>query len=68
MKMNAKMIGYMLVCILALYGIIILIRKMMMNEPKKGWFEPYKKTKCVETNNCWCPYSGGYECSCCDRK
>jgi hypothetical protein len=41
MKMNAKMIGYVLVYILALYGVIILIRKMMMNEPKKGWFEPY---------------------------
>lgn len=40
MKMNAKMIGCILVCILALYGTIILVRKIM-SEPKKGWFEPY---------------------------
>ena len=40
MKMNAKMIGCILVCILALYGAIILVRKMM-SEQKKRWFEPY---------------------------
>ena len=39
--MNAKMIGYMLVCILALYGLVILIRKMMISNPKKRLFEPY---------------------------
>ena len=48
MKMNAKMIGYMLVCILALYGVIILIRKIMHDKTEdqknmglKYYVEPY---------------------------
>ena len=48
MKINAKTIGMALVCLLAIYGVIILIRKIMSDKTEdqksKGWkyyIEPY---------------------------
>jgi hypothetical protein len=44
MKINAKIIGMALVCLLAIYGIIILIRKIMSDKNLKEWkyyMEPY---------------------------
>jgi hypothetical protein len=49
MKINAKIIGMALVCLLAIYGVIILIRKIMSDKNEdikknKGWkyyIEPY---------------------------
>ena len=41
MKFDLKTIGTVLCCLLALYGLIILIRKLMNKDKSKGMLEPY---------------------------
>ena len=50
MKTNMNSMGLALCCILALYGLIVLIRKMMSTDKDKKWFsenEQYRYTPCV---------------------
>jgi hypothetical protein len=48
MKMNVNSIVLALCYILALYGLIVLIRKIMSDDKDKKWFsEQYRYTPCV---------------------
>ena len=59
MRMNMNSMGLVLCCILALYGLIVLIRKMMSTDKDKKWFnEQYRWDRTVGEVDCtkqYCP-------------
>ena len=55
MRMNMNSMGLALCCILALYGLIVLIRKMMSTDKDKKWFsenEQYRVDRYVAQVDC----------------